>query len=350
MRLAGETDRQLLAEVGERRLVEQVRVPLGPEVDALDEPAPGLVDLCGRPVLGEPLDDLRGGYQRVVGAERLRRVAGRTAHRDAAPVRTLLAHDHRKPRTARGRHLEAAGLGHDVVGAHRVVLVVEQVLGAPRAEVLLVGDGEIHEGATRPEARAGERAERDGHRRGQVQHVDGTATPHVTVDHLTTERIASPPVGVRGHDVGMAHEKQRGRGRVATLDARHQVLASGPRDVTLEVETGVAEILREQVDAARLMTRFGRTVVDALVANELREQIDRLVRELGVGGGHAGPDAGSMRYTSMPFSSHRSAPPACARCSRCANVSLSAIVPQCRFGNTSCDSATTVAGPSASPA
>ena len=37
-------------------------------------------------------------------------------------------------------------------------------------------------------------------------------------------------------------------------------------------------------------------------------------------------------------------------CSRWANVSLSAIVPQCRFGNTSCESSGTVAGPSARPA
>ena len=37
-------------------------------------------------------------------------------------------------------------------------------------------------------------------------------------------------------------------------------------------------------------------------------------------------------------------------CSRCANVSDSAIVPQCRFGNTSCESSGTVAGPIATGA
>ena len=45
------------------------------------------------------------------------------------------------------RHLEAARLGDDVVGLHRVALVLEQVLGAPRAEVLLVGDREVDERA-----------------------------------------------------------------------------------------------------------------------------------------------------------------------------------------------------------
>ena len=74
VRLAGEADRQRLAELGERVLVEEVRVPLGTEVDALDEAAPRVVDLRGRPVLGEPAHDLGRGHERVVGAERLRRV------------------------------------------------------------------------------------------------------------------------------------------------------------------------------------------------------------------------------------------------------------------------------------
>ena len=93
----------------------------------------------------------------------------------------------------------------------------------------------------------------------------------------------------------MAHEQQRGSGRITPLDARHQVVASGLRDVTLELETRITEVLREQVDAARLVARLGRSVIDALIANELREQIDRLVRELRVGRGHAGPGASSMR-------------------------------------------------------
>ena len=42
-----------------------------------------------------------------------------------------------------GRHLEAARLGDDVVGLHRVALVLDHVLRAPGAEVLLVGDREV---------------------------------------------------------------------------------------------------------------------------------------------------------------------------------------------------------------
>ena len=96
-----------------------------------------------------------------------------------------------------------------------------------------------------------------------------------------------PAVGVRGHDVGVTHEQQRRRGRIAAFDARDEVLAAGLRDVALEIEPGVAEVLREQIDAARLESRLRRAVVDALVADELREQIDRFVRDLGVGRGHA---------------------------------------------------------------
>ena len=59
----------------ERVLVEQARVPLRAEVDALDEAPPRVVDLRRRPVLGEPAHDLGRGHERVVGAERLRRVA-----------------------------------------------------------------------------------------------------------------------------------------------------------------------------------------------------------------------------------------------------------------------------------
>ena len=150
MRLARQPDRQLLAEVVQRRLVEQARVPLGTEVDAFDEAAPGVVDQRRRPVLGEPAHDLGRGHERVVGTERLRRVTRRAAHRDATPVRALLADDHRQPRTRSAVGIwKPPGFGDDVVGAHRVAFVLEQVLGAPRAEVLLVGNREIDERAAR---------------------------------------------------------------------------------------------------------------------------------------------------------------------------------------------------------
>ena len=75
VRLAGEPDRQLLAEVGEGGFVEEAFVPLGPEVDAFDEATPRLVNVRRGPVLGETFHDLGRGDEGVVGAERLRSMA-----------------------------------------------------------------------------------------------------------------------------------------------------------------------------------------------------------------------------------------------------------------------------------
>ena len=129
----------------------------------------------------------------------------------------------------------------------------------------------------RRESRAREIAERDGHRGGEVEHVDRAPAPHLVVDDLAAERIALPTVGVHGHHIGVAHQQQRGCVRIAALDARDEVLASGLRGVALEIQTGVAEVLREHVGAAALVTRLRRAVVDARVANQMREQIARLL-------------------------------------------------------------------------
>jgi len=119
------TNRQFLAEVVQRALVEQPRIPLGSEVDTLDELSPRVVDHRRRSIFGEAAHDLGRGHERVIGAERLRRVARRAAHRDATPVRTLLADDHRQARAFRVRLLETAGFGHDVVGGDRLVFARE---------------------------------------------------------------------------------------------------------------------------------------------------------------------------------------------------------------------------------
>ena len=82
---------------------------------------------------------------------------------------------------------------------------------------------------------------------------------------------------------------------IAAFDPGDEILAAGLRDVALEVEAGVAEVLREHVGAAGLEARLGRAVVDARVADELHEQIARLVRDLGVGRRHTGSADGSIR-------------------------------------------------------
>ena len=173
--------------------------------------------------------------------------------------------------------------------------------------------------------------------------------PHTSPSTISPrERIALPAIGVDRHDIGVAHQQERRRVRVAALDARDEVLAAGLRGVALEVETGVAEVLREHVGAAALEARLGRAVVDARVADQVREQVARFVRD------------GRRRRGSRGFRHAGSAacrlPPTVRLCLRspCARGGRrfrdSAIVPQCRFGKTSCESCGTVAGPSATPA
>ena len=82
----------------------------------------------------------------------------------------------------------------------------------------------------------GEAPERDGHRRGEVEHVDRAAAPHLAVDDLAAERVALPAVGVHRHDVGVAHQQQRRRvGSVPSMRAT-RLSRPGLRLVALEVE------------------------------------------------------------------------------------------------------------------
>src|SRR4029453_15960098 len=102
----------------------------------------------------------------------------RTAHRQLRPERSLLPDDHREADPRRRGYLVAARLGEDIVRIDGLTLVYEEPVGAPHSLRLLVGDREVEQRAARPEAAVGKTAERDGLRRGEVQHVDRPATPH----------------------------------------------------------------------------------------------------------------------------------------------------------------------------
>ena len=105
--------------------------------------------VCGL-VLGEAAHDLGRGDERVVGAERLRPVAGRARARVSFDQNVPFSPTSTGRRVPVGRrHLEPARLGEHVVGVHRVALVLEQPVGAPRAVRLLVGDREVDQRALR---------------------------------------------------------------------------------------------------------------------------------------------------------------------------------------------------------
>ena len=288
-----------------------------------------------------PPHDLRRGHDRVVGAERLRAVPGRPVDPQLRPERALLRREHREPRPFRCRHLVSTRLGEHVVGVHGVALVLDEVLRTPGPERLLVGDCEVDEGALRREAGARQPAEGNRLGRREVQHVDRPAPPHEAVDEVAGIGLSAPPLLVDGDDVGVTHEQQARRVGIGALDARDEARASGLRLEPLHVEPGAPEVTLEDVGGVGLVARLDGAVVHALRLDQLLEQVDRLVAHV-----PTSVDAiGSRRYRSRPSDScHRSARPASAMCSRCANVSLSAMTPQCFLGKIPRASSCTLAG------
>src|SRR6516225_7188426 len=93
---------------------------------------------------------------------------------------------------------------------------------------------------------------------------------------VAVERVAMPSIGRHRHDIGVTHQQEGRRLRITSLDARYEVFATRCRAVPLEVETGVAQVLREDVGAARLESGLDGAIVHARVANEVREQVDSL--------------------------------------------------------------------------
>ena len=91
-----------------------------------------------------------------------------------------------------------------------------------------------------------------------------------------------PPRWRDGHDVGVAHEVERGCGRVGALDPQHEAAATRRRLVALHLDAGAAQERVERVDAARFVTRLDGAVVHARVADEVLQEICGLIDE----GGH----------------------------------------------------------------
>jgi hypothetical protein len=214
-------------------------------------------------------------------------VPRRAADDQLAPVGALLADDDGKLDAAGRGHRDAPGLGDDVVGPHGVGGVAGEPRRAVGPEGLLVGDGQVDEGASRPPARESQVLDGHGHGRGEVEHVHRAPAPHLAVDQLGPERIPLPAIGIRGHHVGVAHEHEGRGGRIGSLYPGHQRAAPRLRLVRLEVEALALELRAQQVDAARLLTRRGGAVVDAGVADQSLQEVGDLGGRVARGGaGH----------------------------------------------------------------
>ena len=159
-----------------------------------------------------------------------RAVARRAADHEPAPVDALLAHRHLQLHAGLGGDRHAAALGDDVVRLHRVELLARRDTSRRRCR--------------RPPRRPppGRSACRAGvkpllaSRRVATAIVDVRFSMSMAPRPQTTPSTSSPPKGSRcqpdgidGHDVGVAHEQERGRLRVAALDARDEAHAAGPR-------------------------------------------------------------------------------------------------------------------------
>ena len=215
--------------------------------------------------------------------------------RKRAPEGALLADDHRQAHASAEIHGKAAGLGEHVVGDDVLTLVVDEVVGSVGAEGFLVGDTQVDERSLRLEPRRREVLERDRHGGSEVEHVDGSATPHLAVDDLAPERVVAPAVLGDGHDVGVAHQQERRGGRVGALDSGDQVCPAGDGLEALEVEPGAFEVGGEDIGARRLAARLLGAVVHASIADELLQELGHfpggVVHAGTVGGADARPSA-----------------------------------------------------------
>jgi hypothetical protein len=122
--------------------------------------------------------------------------------------------------------------------------------------------------------------ERDRHRGREVEHVDSASSPHLAVDELAAEGVPAPSVGVDGHHVGVAHEEQPGRRRVAPLDPGEDARAAGVGLVAGDVAPGPLELAGQQVGVAGLVAGVGRAVVHAGVADERLQQLGDLAGDV----------------------------------------------------------------------
>src|SRR5205823_14775729 len=92
---------------------------------------------------------------------------------------------------------------------------------------------------------------------------------------------------------------ERRRLRIAALDAGHEAAAAGLGLVALHVEAGTLEVVAEQVDVLGLLARLDAAVVDALVADQVAQEVDRLGGGVVGAGAHA-PDPRPVRTRERP--------------------------------------------------
>ena len=271
---SGDGNRQRLDGRHDRVARQQALADFFRHVHRGDLGAPDVVDVRSGLVLRQAPHDFGGLDQCVVGSERHRPVTRGAMNAQSSPRQALLADvdGHRAVAVIVGTR-PAAQLREHVVGGDRIPVVLDHPLGAPHATGLFITDAEVDQVALGSEPFGRQASERNGHRRRQVEHVDGASTPHFAVDHLATERVFAPTVGVDRHHVGVGHEAQRWRVGIGPLDPSHHRVAPLAWSEPLDLETGAFEVGDEQVGVPGLVARIRRPVVDARVADQRLQQL-----------------------------------------------------------------------------
>ena len=208
--------------------VDQARFGGFIELEGAHEARPHLVRGGGpagggqrRAHLGESLDGARA-------SQRDRAVARVAPDVQAALGGTLFADNHDDAiASAAPTNMRPSHFGEGRVPREGVRLVVADPRDAESSSRLLVGGGHEHQGTRGRRAflsAASDLAGHDGHRGGQVEHVDGAAPPHDVVLNLRAERIARPFRRIHGHDVRVPEEGQRraGAARIRSFDRDHE--------------------------------------------------------------------------------------------------------------------------------
>ena len=213
--------------------------------------------------------DLRSPHDGVRMTVRQRRVARLTGHPDPHTPGSLvgdgcLDEGYSLVRPADG----AAHLGDRVVGQDRLRVGVDQLLGPQVTARLLVGDRPEHEVPPRSESVVGQVPHGQRHRRGLVEHVDGTAAPHLVVDDLAAEGVVFPAHVVGRHDIGMAHQAQRRRRAVTTRDPGDEMTATWHELVPGGVDPRALHDRPENLRVGRLVPRRRKARTDTAVADQ----------------------------------------------------------------------------------
>ena len=238
---------------------------------------------AGRLEGGEAADDL-GGEDRGIVVARHRAVAPGPSNRDPVSDQALLGNLDRVEPAAGELDRDAAAFIQRTGGAEPLGPVRGDPARALHTAGLFVGgrgeeqvpgqagdrvDGRVTARGTRLVREHPDHRELEGH---HALHVDGTATPHVAVVHVATERIVGPELRRRGDDVEVREQEQRRTARpVAAQPAGHGAPA-GERFHDLRPQAGVGQDRLDVASGEDLVA--GR--IDALDPDERLEQLNQL--------------------------------------------------------------------------